>query len=162
MNATLWKFELSINKKVVMKTYVLLISILGALLFSCKKDNADIMPDSIAGTWKMIMAKDNNTNIEIIKPATEKRDVILIFNFNNSTSGVPSGNTPNNVFGPNDYTLGPNQTISMSGLNMTEISETPWGREFADNIRNPLKYGFQKGKKLNIITNNKTLTFLKQ
>ena len=145
-----------------MKTYIFLISILGIILLSCKKDNSDIIPTSIAGTWKMITVKDNSTNVSMTKPSSEKGDVILTFDPVNTTSGSFSGNTPTNVFGPNDYMLGPNNAISMPDMVTTKVMETLWGGEFADNIREAQQYSFEKVEKLNIITKDKTLTFLKQ
>lgn len=145
-----------------MKRSILLMVIAGMILFSCKKDNSDIIPVSIEGTWKMVAVKDNSTNVSITKPSSIAGDVIITFASNNITSGIFSGKTPSNFFGLNDYKIGPGQAISIPVLAVTKVGETLWGLEFTGNIRDALKYGFERGEKLNIITKDKTLTFAKQ
>lgn len=144
----------------------LLMSVIGLMLFSCKKAVSDTVPASIAGTWKMIIVKENASNASITKPSSTQGDVIITFVPNSSTTGIFSGKTPTNDFTvdgiwSNVYTLGPNQTISIPVLSMTKVGETLWGSQFVNNIRDAQKYSFETGGKLNIRTINKTLTFLK-
>lgn len=150
-----------------MKNSFLLMSLIGVMLFSCKKTASDNLPASIEGTWKMILVRDNATNATITKPASIQGDVIITFVSNSDTTGLFSGNTPSNVFTgvgvwSNTYTLGPNQTISIPALSMTKIRETFWGNLFVDNITKAQQYSFGQGGQLNIRTINKTLIFKKQ
>lgn len=149
-----------------MKLSILLMSLIGLMLLSCKKTVADKVPTSIKGTWKMILVKENATNTFLTKPSSIPRDVIITFAPNSNTTGSFSGKTPTNFFyefdPSNVYTLGPNQAISIPNLSMTKVGETPWGSQFVDNIREAQQYSFESGGKLNINTTNKTLTFKKQ
>lgn len=147
-----------------MKRSVILISLIGLMLFSCRKTASDTVPASIEGTWKMIVVKDNAGSSFITKPSSVQGDVIITFVPNSSTTGTFSGKTPSNEitgFGiwSNAYTIGPNQAISIPDMSMTKVGETFWGRQFVDNIRDAQQYSFDTGGKLNLRTINKTLTF---
>ncbi len=145
-----------------MKPSILLMTLIGVMFFSCKKSASDAVSTSLEGTWKMILVKDNTTNASITKPSSIKGDVIITFVPKSSTTGTFTGITPSNRFGPNDYSIGPNQVISLHGLSMTEVNETSWGAQFADNIGAVQQYSFETGGISNIRTTNKTLAFKKQ
>ncbi|MEJ7685248.1 MAG: hypothetical protein WKG06_46870 [Segetibacter sp.] len=149
-----------------MKFSILLMSLIGLMLLSCRKTLSDTVPTSLDGTWKMIIVKENATSASITKPSSILADVIITFVPKSSTTGTFSGKTPSNDltgFGiwSNAYTVGPNQTISIPNLSMTKVGETSWGSQFVDNIRDAQQYSFETGGKLNIMTVNKTLTFQK-
>ena len=130
---------------------------------SCKKsDHCGSTPTSLAGTWKMVLVKDNTSGVETSKPSALNGDVIISFSPVNSTQGSMSGNSPSNQLGPNDYTLGPNQAISIPSLTMTKIAETSWGKQFVDNIRSADAYSFGACSRLVIKTASKDLHFEKQ
>lgn len=144
-----------------MKLSIFLMSLIGLMLFSCKKNTSDTVPASLDGTWKMILLKDNATSASITKPSSIQGDVIITFVPNSLTTGTFSGKTPSNDIAPNDYSIGINQAISIPNLSMTKVGETFWGSQFVDNIRDAQQYSFELGGKLNIRTNNKILTFQK-
>ncbi len=146
-----------------MKLSILLMSLIGLMLFSCKKTGTDTVPTSIDGTWKMIIVKENSTNASLTKPSSIQGDVIITFVSITSTTGTFSGKTPtNHITGyENTYMPGPNPAISIPILSMTKISETSWGSHFVDNIRDAHQYSFETGGNLNIRTTNKRLTFKK-
>jgi hypothetical protein len=87
-------------------------------------------------------------------------EVLINFISGSVTMGTFKGSTPSNVFGPDDYTIGPNQTLSMPIMNMTKVNETSWGSVFVDNIREARQYNFEKGI-LHIQTLQKTFIFKK-
>ena len=143
-----------------MKGSFLLLPMIGALFFSCEKNAADKVPASFEGTWKMIQVQDIASNSFIAKPSDIQGDVILKFTPIGSTAGTFTGNTPTNIFGANNYTLGPNQALSIPELNMTKVWETSWGSEFVINIRDA-KYYSLSCERLRIKTLNKVLIFQK-
>lgn len=143
-----------------MKRYILLMSLIGLMLFSCKK-TADAVPSSINGTWQMIIVKENATNASITKPSSIQGEVIITFVPNSATTGTFTGKTPSNILGPNDYSIGPNQAISIPVLVMTKVAETSWGAQFVNNIRDAQQYNFETNGILNIRTTNKILSFKK-
>jgi hypothetical protein len=153
-----------------MKRSILLVILPTVILFSCKKDVTDVsdnVPASIAGTWKMIVVKDNSTNATENKPASSEGDVLITFVPNSDTTGTLSGNTSRNIitgFGvfSNGYTLGRNGSLAIPCLSMTKVGETSWGKQFVDNIIEAQQYSFGPGAKLNIKTTKKILTFQKQ
>ncbi len=136
-------------------------SLIGLMLFSCKKNVSDTVPASLDGTWKMIIVKENAASASITKPYSIQGDVILTFVPNSSTTGTFSGKTPSNDIEPNDYSIGTNQAISIPDLSMTKVGETFWGSQFVNNIRDAQQYSFEIGGKLTIRTIKKTLTFQK-
>ncbi len=140
-----------------MKLPILLMSLIGLMLFSCKKT----VCENFAGTWKMIAVTDNTTNVSITKPSSIQKDVIITFVPNSTTTGSFSGKTPSNDIDQNPYTLGAKQAISIPVLSMTKVAETSWGSEFVDHIRGEQQYSFETGAKLKIRAINKTLTFQK-
>lgn len=142
-----------------MKRSLFLISILSLIFFSCKKSDSDLIPASLDGTWKMILVKDNSTNITTTKPASLYGDVIITFVSNNLSTGAFNGNTPTNDLGPNTYSLGSNHTLFIPVMSMTKVAETSWGLLFVANIRDAQQYNFGSGEILNILTTNKTLIF---
>src|SRR5687768_8260684 len=139
-----------------MKSFILL-SLMGFMFFSCKKT----VPDNIAGTWKMVIVKDNATNSSITRPPSIEKDVIITFVPNSASAGTFTGQTPTNIIVENPYSLGANQAISIPVLSMTKVGETSWGSEFVYNIRDAQQYNFKAGRKLEIKTINKTLIFRK-
>ena len=130
---------------------------MGFMFFSCKKT----VPDNIAGTWKMVIVKDNATNSSITRPPSIEKEVIITFVPTSASAGTFTGETPTNIIYENPYSLGANQAISIPVLSMTKVSETSWGSEFVDNIIDAQQYSFEAGGKLNIKTINKTLIFRK-
>lgn len=145
-----------------MKFFITLMALTGLMLFSCKKSCSDDISASLEGTWKMVLVKDNATNVSEAKPLTTPGDVVISFVPHNASTGLFTGKTPTNDFGPNEYSLGPSQTIATPVLTMTKVAETSWGLLFVDNIRTAQQYGFEQGGRLNIRTERKTLTFKKQ
>ncbi|MEP6584437.1 MAG: hypothetical protein ABJA90_09220, partial [Ginsengibacter sp.] len=124
-------------------------------------DTSNLIPSSLDGTWKMVLVKDNVTGSIMSKPASLYGDVIITFVSGNISSGAFNGNTPTNDLGPDSYTIGDNNTISIPVLSMTKVAETSWGLQFVGNIRNAKRYVFAAGELLDIITSNKILTFEK-
>jgi hypothetical protein len=144
-----------------MKIAFLLMSLLGLMFFSCNKSACDTVHESLEGTWKMILVKDNATNTASTKPSSIKGDVILTFVPSSPTTGSFTGKTPSNDIWPSEYELGPKQELSIPNLSMTKVGETPWGEEFVNNIREAQQYSLEEEEKLNIRTLNKMLTFRK-
>ncbi len=145
-----------------MKQAIFLIAITGLTLFSCKKsDSIHPIPASLDGKWRMIIVKENLSGLTTSKPSTIQGDVDITFISTSSTNGTFTGNTATNDIWQNDYSIGANQSMTISILDMTKVMETSWGKEFVDNIRNSQKYRFEIGGRLNIMTTNKTLTFRK-
>ncbi len=145
-----------------MKRSLFLVPFVLMAFFSCKKDTSDLISSSLDGTWKMILVKDNAANTAMTKPASLYGDVIVTFVSGNLSGGVFKGNTPTNEVGPNNYSLGPNQEISIPSLNMTKVGETSWGLQFVVNFRDAQQYRLEPGDLLSIITTGaKTLTFQK-
>jgi hypothetical protein len=146
-----------------MKNILLFVTILGITQMGCKKSNlTDPRPTSLDGKWKMITVKDNATGLTTTKPTSIQRDVDITFTSTSSTTGTFIGNTPSNEIWQNDYIIGSNQSMSIPRLSMTKVGETPWGNTFLDNIRSSLKYSFESGGRLDIITISKTLIFYRQ
>jgi len=146
-----------------MKQILFLISILGLTQFSCTKSNScDATPTSLDGKWRMIIVKENISGSSTTKPSSILGDVDITFTSINPTNGTFIGNTPSNDIEPNDYSVGPNQSLTIPNLSMTKVGETSWGNEFVDNIRSSQEYTFENCIRLNIKTTNKTLTFQKQ
>lgn len=146
-----------------MKKVLLLILLFGLTQIGCKKSNtSDSVPTSLNGKWRMIIVKDNATGLITTKPSSIQSDVDITFTSTNPTSGTFIGNTPTNEIGKSDYSIGANQTITIHDLLMTQISETSWGMEFVKNFGSSKEYSFGIGGRLNIKTENKTLTFQKQ
>lgn len=145
-----------------MKQTFLFIAIISLILFSCKKPNSgDLILTPLEGKWRMIMFKDNESGLTITKPTVIQKDVDITFTSTNPIIGTFIGNTPTNDISKNEYSIGPNQTISIPALGMTKVGETSWGSLFVDNIRNAQEYNFEIGGRLNIKTADKTLTFKK-
>ncbi|MDZ4794784.1 MAG: hypothetical protein SGI83_10945 [Bacteroidota bacterium] len=146
-----------------MKHLLFLVPILGLSLFSCTKfESCGPTPTTLDGKWKMITVKDNNSGSITTKPSSILGDVDITFTSTSTTNGTFVGNTPANVIDTNEYTIGPNQSLTIPNLSMTKVGETSWGNEFVDNIRSSQEYNFENCGRLNIKTTNKTLTFQKQ
>jgi hypothetical protein len=131
------------------------------LQLSCEKSASDSVVHSLAGEWKMIVVKDNATNISTTKPASIQGDVIIFVIPHNATSGSFSGQTPTNQIMQNDFTIGENGEIAILALSMTKVSETTWGSLFVDHIRDAERYTLEPGNMLHIRTPLKTLSFRK-
>ena len=146
-----------------MKTILLLIVVFGLTQISCKKPNtSDSVPTSLNGKWRMIIVKDNATGLTTTKPSSIQGNVEITFTSISTTNGTFTGNTPTNEIAQNDYLTGPNQSLAIPALGMTKVAETSWGKEFVNNIRSSKEYSFETGGRLNIKTENTTLTFQKQ
>ena len=142
-----------------MKQIFILIAVTGLIILSCKKNNqVDCVPKSLDGKWRMIIVRENISGLTITKPSSINGDVDITFTSSSLSNGTFAGNTPTNDIGQTDYSTGPNQTITIPGLNMTKVMETSWGEEFVGNIRNAERYSFEIDGILNIKTTNKTLT----
>jgi len=145
-----------------MKRFVLLSSIICFALLSCQKQNSiNTIQASLNGTWKMIIVKDNLSGAAITKPTSIQGEVDITFTTINPTSGVFTGNTPNNTIMENNFSTGTNQTIMIPVLSMTKVMETSWGNEFVANIRNSQEYSFDADDRLTIKTAAKSLLFEK-
>jgi hypothetical protein len=145
-----------------MKRTIFLFFIFGLTLLSCKKTNlVNCASGSLEGKWRMIVVKENTSGLITTKPSSIAGNVDITFSSNSSTGGVFTGNTPTNTIGENVYSTGTNHSLGIPGLSMTKVMETPWGKEFVDNIRSSRQYSFEIGGNLNIKTSNKTLTFRK-
>ena len=141
-----------------MKNTILMIALTCFAFSSCKKDTPAA---SLEGKWRMILVKDNSSNTVAGKPPTIQGEVEITFNSISTTAGTFTGNTPTNDIWQNDYSVGANQTIAIPNLSITKVSETSWGMEFVDNIRQAEKYSFGPYGKLSISTKNKNLVFKK-
>lgn len=145
--------------------HLLLLSSLSLLLFACKRDNTNnAVPfaSDLAGKWRLISAKDNLTDATTTKPPAISGNVDITIVFSTSVAGVMNGVTPTNTLSC-DFQVGPNRTLSIPSLSMTEIVETSWGLMFLDNIPHAQDFIFTNDGKLNINTStNKTLTFIRQ
>ena len=145
-----------------MKQILFLTILFSLTIFSCKKsDSIDSIPTSLDGKWRMIVVKENISGLTTTKPSSISGEVEITFTSTNSTNGTFVGITPSNDILQNDYSVGLNQTITIPNLSMTKVMETSWGDEFVENIRDCETYNFEIGRKLNIVTVNKTLTFEK-
>ena len=161
-DATLWNSKLSLQKTLYMRKILLLVVLFGLTQIGCKKPNADSVPTSLNGKWRMIIVKDNATGLTTTKPSSIQGDVEITFTSISTTNGTFMGNTPTNEIAQNDYSIGPNQSLTIPNLGMTKMGETSWGNEFVNNIRSSKEYSFEVGGIVNIKTENKTLTFQKQ
>lgn len=145
-----------------MKKILFIISLIGLTQFSCtRSDSCDPTPTSLNGKWRMIIVIDNMSGSSTTKPTSIQGDVDIIFTSSSSTTGTFVGNTPTNEIGSGDYSVGPNQSLTILNLGITKRAETSWGSEFVDNIRSSQEYTFENCGRLNIKTTNKTLTFQK-
>jgi hypothetical protein len=144
-----------------MKKILSLVVLFGLIQVGCKKTNkSDSVPTSLNGKWRMIIVKENATGLTSTKPSSIHGDVEITFTSTSTTNGTFIGNTPTNEIAQNDYSIGPNQSLSIPNLGMTKVGETSWGNEFVENIRDAEEYSFEVGK-LNIKTSEKTLIFQK-
>ena len=108
-------------------------------------------------TWQ-----ENLTDVTTTKPSTISGNVDITIVFSTSVAGVMNGVTPTNTLSC-DFQVGPNRTLSIPSLSMTEITETSWGLMFLDNISHAQDFIFTNDGKLNInASTNKTLTFIRQ
>lgn len=145
-----------------MKHILFIISLIGLTQFSCtKSDTCGPAPTSLEGSWRMVIVKDNTSGSSITKPTSIQGEVDIIFTSSGSTTGTFVGSTPTNDIWSNNYSVGPNQSLTIPVLNMTKVGETTWGSEFVNNILNSQTYNFENCNRLNIKTTNKTLTFQK-
>jgi hypothetical protein len=145
-----------------MKQILFFAAIIGLIQVSCKKaDSHDPVPSSLDGAWRMIIVKENVSGSTTTKPSSIQGDVDITFISASSTSGTFTGKTPSNNIEQNDYSTGPNRSLTIQSLSMTNVAETSWGEEFVDNIIDATEYSFGSNGILNIKTTNKTLTFQK-
>ena len=142
-----------------MRQYLILAVLIVLTLTSCKKDNSN---NTLDGKWRMISVKDIATNTTSIKPSNINGNVDITFTLSTSATDIMTGVTPTNSL-RGDFTIGRNNTISVTNLSQTKVMETSWGAEFLDNIRSSQSYFFDGDKKLNINTStNKILIFIVQ
>ena len=145
-----------------MKKAVFLLALLGLTILSCKKMNSANSSGSLDGNWRMISVKDNTSGLLTFKPASIQGDVDITFSPQSSSGGVIFGNTPTNEIGQSAYSIDANGSITIPALYLTsKVMETPWGKEFVDNIINSRQYSFENSN-LIIKTSTKTLTFQKR
>jgi hypothetical protein len=138
----------------------LFIAFLGLTLFSCRKSNDGPLagfPD-LAGTWKMVLVKENNTGLSISKPSTVTGDVQITIMHTTGNNGEYNGHTPTNTIMDNAFSVGDNRTISFPSLGMTQVMETQWGLYFVLHISSSTEYSMYDNK-LAIKTANLTLIF---
>ena len=103
--------------------HLLLLSSLSLLLFACKKDNTNnavLFASDLAGKWRLISVKDNLTDVTTTKPSAISGNVDITIVFSTSVAGVMNGVTPINTLSC-DFQVGPNRTLSIPSLSMTEI-----------------------------------------
>ena len=144
-----------------MKRSLLILTFVSTTLFSCRKDEVNLVCKSLDGTWKMIEVTDRSTNSGTTKPAAIFGDVIITFVSTGNSGGVFNGITPTNDLGPNTYSISTGHTLFIPKMGMTKVAETSWGILFIGNIRDAQQYKFASGNLLDIITINKTLRFQK-
>jgi hypothetical protein len=145
-----------------MRQIFFLAVIICLIVLSCKKgDSTGPIPTSLDGKWRLISVKDNASGLTANKPSSIQGEVDITFTSTNATTGTFIGNTPTNDIWQNNYSTGPNQTITIPVLAMTKVGETSWGKQFVDNICTSQKYSFEIGNRLTIKTSNKTLIFRK-
>lgn len=142
-----------------MKRILVFSTILLAVLFSCKKKDSEDLVQSIEGKWRMILVEDNVSGATTIKPASIQGDVDITFVSASTTNGSFTGNTPTNDISPSDYSVGPNQSLTIPAVSMTKVMETSWGTEFVDHIRDSRGYFLNTNGNLSIITVARILTF---
>jgi len=134
---------------------------LGLMHYSCNRTNT-VLPETLAGNWRMTLVKVNATGAITTKPSSITGEVEITFTPASTTNGSFIGRTPTNDIMKNDYSIGTNQSITIPVLSMTKVAETTWGHEFVDNIRSSKEYHFENCYTLKIITENKMLTFKKR
>jgi hypothetical protein len=147
-----------------MKRTLLSVVLFSLVLFSCTP-SADTpnTPDAtaLAGTWRMVLVKNNANGQQSFKPTAEPRDVEISFAVAGSAGGSFSGKTPSNDIMPNSYSTGAGGSLSIQVLFMTKVAEGAWGSEFVDHIRGTQTYYFGSDGKLHIQTAARTLVFVK-
>src|SRR5688500_10696392 len=143
---------------IVMKYAVSLVIGVCMMLLSCDKAADDFAPAELEGSWKMIEVTDLASNVVERKPASIRGDVILRFMPSNRLGGRISGNTPTNVFGPDEYLLSSENSLTIQGITMTKVAESSWGNLFIENIRNTSEVRIEYGNLL-IQTPAKLLRF---
>lgn len=145
-----------------MRLTLFLAAIIGATLLSCKKtDLVAPTPTSLNGKWTMIQVTENTSGSVTTKPSMVQGDVEIIFTATGTAFGNFFGATPTNQISQSNYSTGPDQSLTIYNLSMTQIAETSWGNEFVSNIRNSQQYSFETNGRLNIKTTDKVLTFKK-
>ncbi|MEO6454393.1 MAG: hypothetical protein ABIN97_09990 [Ginsengibacter sp.] len=147
-----------------MKQISLLLAVFSLAMISCNKiELASVgqIPGLLDGKWRMITVKENASGFTSVKPPALQGEVEITFTSVSNINGTFTGNTPTNHIDPNNYIIGTTHSLTIPGLSMTKVMETPWGNEFVDNILNSQEYSFEIDGKLNIKTTNKTLTFQK-
>src|SRR5664279_937955 len=105
------------------------------LLLCCNKSGSNKVTSSLDGKWKMVTVKDIASGIETTKPSSVQGEVEITFTSINALGGTFNGKTPSNEIESAKFSLGANQSISISELSMTKVNETDWGFNFTDNIR---------------------------
>ena len=144
-----------------MKQTLFLLILIGFTYYSCNRKDT-VVPETLAGNWRMIIVKVNATGAVTTKPSSITGEVEIAFTPESTTNGSFIGRTPSNDIMKNDYSIGDNQSISIPVLSMTKVAETSWGNEFVDNIRSSQEYSFENCYTLRIRTANKTLIFKKR
>ncbi len=144
-----------------MKQLFFLVIMLGLTHYSCNRSNT-VVPETLAGNWRMIVVTVNATGSVTTKPPSITGEVEITFTPASTANGSFMGRTPTNDIMQNEYSIGDNQSISIPVLSMTKVAETSWGNEFVDNIRSSEEYSFENCYTLKIRTANKTLTFKKR
>jgi hypothetical protein len=122
-----------------MKYALSLLINVSVILLSCEKAQDEVVPVSLEGSWKMVTVADIPTGVIEYKPESIRGDVIISFVRANASGGSFTGNTPSNVFGPDEYLLSSGNTLMISRLTITKVAESNWGNLFIENIRNTSK-----------------------
>jgi hypothetical protein len=145
-----------------MKRLLVLSAIISLVTISCNKPvSCDSNKSSLDGKWRMISVKENISGVTTTKPSSIAGEVDIVITTTSPAAGTFTGNTPTNSIWQNDFSLGANQAIAIPNLSMTKVTETYWGNEFVDNIRNAETYHLETAGKLLINTSSKTLSFRK-
>ena len=116
----------------------------------------------LAGNWKMIAVRDNNSGSVVTKPNSIQGDVAIIFSETTTSAGTFYGHTPANQISQSNYRTGAGNRLTILELVMTKVAETLWGAAFVNNIRDAQQYRFEKNGNLDIITLSATLIFQRQ
>jgi hypothetical protein len=156
------------HKIVFMKQLFIIAAVIG-IVTGCKKaDSTNPVPGDpqIAGNWKMVSIKNNNTNTTTYEPSDPKYSYnVMTFSYIDAATLYMDGHTYSNAIWGN-YALTKNEHtlayIPGSG-GVTQAGETSWGELFYFNIIPAKSYFFHTNDSLFINAgNNQTMAFTRQ
>jgi hypothetical protein len=107
-----------------LKKVFILSAVFGLILFSCNKSGSDRIASSLDGNWRMVIVKDIASGVESTKPSSVQGEVEITITSTNATRGTFKGKTPSNEIESAKFSLGANQSLSVSELSMTKVNET--------------------------------------